>query len=185
MSQDTPIDINTNLTEATGAMKPTDLIIKKAFSRPLSADERSCVEYWAKHPKLTPGALAGLFNQPVSWVDGLKERSDYKEVYGRACLAVKRDESKPIPELFNDEIRDSLRVLTEIRDNTGESATNRLKAVQMVFDHAPQAPARKSDSDKGNLIINIPYQQIETLKTAADEIGSDLFGLLEDQTEND
>lgn len=184
MSYGDPADLNMAMTEVVERMKPR----AGSFQRPLSAKERDCAVTEAKNPMLSFDDLASMFNEPLSWVMELHERQDYREMLATSRIEEQKKVSalsrvltvEEIEELFNREIERSIIALTEIRDNRGETSNNRIKASALILEYAPKAPTKKSEQQSPNIVIQVPWQQVETIRAAAEDMEDpDLIELLE------
>jgi hypothetical protein len=192
-----PADLNLNLTALTETVKPTSPKADSFFVRPLSDDEKSCAELQVKMPDWSNDDLATAFGKPLSWLNELQGRPDYQRLVKNVKRRLRRKAKKvvktenlsedEIVSLFNAEISNSLDFLVFVRDDEGAKHSDRLKAASMILDMAPKAPQRKADNRQvPNIVVNIPYQQVQTISEAAVEIGeSDLIELLNESYENE
>lgn len=183
-----PADLNLDLTAISELIKPKSPDIKSLFVRPLSQDEKACADLEVKMANWSDDDLATAMHRPLSWLDNLRSNPEYQKLV--SDLKSKQDaefthlqqmNDDEIASMFNSEIGASLRLLTEIRDNPGAKDSDRLKATSMILDLAPKTPVKRSiqQAQAPNIVINIPYQQVETLKQAALDINEpDLIELL-------
>lgn len=183
MSHGNPADIGIEITKTVERLHP-----RTPFIRPLSKQERDCAELEGRHPEWSFDELADMFGQPLSWLTALHERRDYRELVASHRIEEQENSSIParklskseVEDLFNQQIELSVRTLASIRDDLKETANNRIKASALILEHAPDVPAKRTEAQAPNVVINIPYQQVETIKTAALDMGdSDLIDLLE------
>lgn len=184
MSQSNPADINLNLTAVTEQLIPR----KPSFIRGLTREELTAARLEGRNPTWKDEDILAYMNKPLSWLLEIREHPDYQDEVsklresGRKKRLNTGDSVSPgdIEDLFDAEIENSLEVIIGIRDNPGETASNRMKAAQMILERAPKVPSNKREEQAPKIILNIPYQQVETLKKVSDEMGrSDLIELLE------
>ena len=157
------------------------------FRKPLGELDIRAAEWIGSNPAATFSEIAIRYNKPINWIAELYERDDFlklienrRRIEQQALQAVAEMDVADIGDRFNGEILNNLQTLISIRDDTGETAGNRLKAAQMIMDYAPNAKRQtEKDVQMPNIVINIPYQQVQTIKQTAQEIGVD-FDLLEE-----
>lgn len=163
------------------------IFAENVFRKPLSEVEIRAAEWIGLNPGATLDEIAIRYKRPIEWIADLYERDDFvklienrKRIENDVHQMVAEMSPATIGDRFNGEILNNLRTLIAIRDDSGETAGNRLKAAQMIMDYAPNAK-RQVDKDiqMPNIVINIPYQQVQTIKQTAREIGME-FDLLEE-----
>lgn len=186
-----PADLNLALTKHFEDVRPTDPCTRQMFRRPLTKMEKQCAELEGKMTDWSPGDLASTFDKPLSWLEELRTRNDYTQLVEEArALSTEKKEALTIPAedysqeevegLFNKEIGPSLQVIRDIRDDEKGKPSDRLKAANLILDMAPKTPKKKEDHQAPQVVINIPYQQVETIKQAALDVGDPgLIDLLE------
>jgi hypothetical protein len=160
---------------------------ENVFKKPLSEVEIRAAEWIGLNPGATLDEIAIRYKRPIEWIADLYEREDFvqliehrQRIEQQAAQAVAEMGVADIGERFNGEILNNLHTLIAIRDDSGETAGNRLKATQMIMDYAPNAKRQtEKDIQMPNIVINIPYQQVQTIKDTAREIGME-FDLLEE-----
>lgn len=172
----------------------------RGFQRPLAQHEVDCAVYEGTNYEMSLDEISAKMDIPYSHLQYLHERADYREIVENARIEEQKKVAEaeasfippvPLPEprimtpeqaeaLFNSEVERSLLTLVEIRDDREASPTVRLKASTVILEMAPGAPAKKAEQQAPRITIQIPYQQVETIRKAAIEMDQpDLIDLIE------
>lgn len=115
----------------------------------------------------------------------LRKHPEYTSLYKRfreEDEAKKETEIKDPGDFLNSQIVESLKTLIEIRDDPAIKAGDRLKATREILNRASEAPQETERGGNANpqVILQIPYSQVETIKKLAHEEGQDdIIELLE------